>query len=341
MGDSKFMHNLPLVTVIMPVRNEAAFIDQSLGAVLTQDYSPERMEVLVVDGRSTDATRERVAELAKRRPEVALSVIDNPRGIVATGLNAGLARAQGEIIVRVDGHTIIAPDYVRQSVAAIERTKADNVGGRMAAVGGGRLGQAVALATSSRFGVGNARFHYSDEEEWVDTVYLGSWPRGVFQRVGLFDEEQVRNQDDEFNYRLRARGGRILLCPLIKSQYHNRATLGSLWRQYLQYGYWKVRVMQKHLRQMRLRQFAPALFVSALVASLLAAPWSIAGRWALGGLLATYMAANLAASIMVAAKGGWRMLPLLPVVFATLHVAYGVGFLGGLIRFWNRWGRLG
>src|SRR5262249_447686 len=160
---------------------------------------------------SDDGTRDAAEAMRARHP--GLTVIDNPGRIVAAGLNAAIRRARGDVIVRVDGHTEIAPDYVRQCVEALERTRADNAGGRMKAVGEGVLGKAVALATSSPFGVGGARFHYSEREEWVDTVYLGAWRREVFERIGLFDEELVRDQDDEFNYRLRAAGGRVLLTP--------------------------------------------------------------------------------------------------------------------------------
>ena len=181
-----------------------------------------------------------------------------------TGLNLALAAAEGEIIVRVDGHTNIEADYVRWCVEALERTGATNVGGRMDAVGRGRFGEAVAAATSSPFGVGGARFHYSNTEEWADTVYMGAWPRWVFEEIGLFDEELVRDQDDEFNYRLREHGGRILLSPKIKSVYSNRSNPLALWKQYFQYGFWKVRVLQKHPKQMRPRQFAPPLFALCL-----------------------------------------------------------------------------
>jgi glycosyltransferase involved in cell wall biosynthesis len=327
--------SLPMVTVVMPIRNEAAFITRSLGSVLAQDYPPERLEVLVADGMSTDRTRSLVADLGRQHPK--LRLIDNHGMIVPTGMNAALKHATGEIIVRVDGHTLIEPDYVRQCVKALSRTGADNVGGRMDAAAQGRVGEAVALATSSPFGVGGARFHYSDREEWVDTVYLGAWPREVFARIGIFDEEMVRNQDDELNYRLRAQGGRILLCPAIKSRYFNRSTLRSLWRQYFQYGYWKVRVLQKHPRQMRPRQFVPPLLVAALIAALLLAAFFSWGWLVLAFIGSSYLAANLAASLLTASQTSLRHFPLLPAVFLALHLSYGAGFLLGLIKFAPRW----
>ncbi|HVQ38830.1 MAG TPA: glycosyltransferase family 2 protein [Pyrinomonadaceae bacterium] len=329
----------PLVSVIMPVCNEGEFIERTLEAVLTQDYASDLLEVLIADGMSTDATRKLITDVAARHPEIPVTILDNPGRRASTGLNVALQAARGDVIVRVDGHTIIEPDYVRQCVALLESREAQNVGGRMTAMGSSPFARAVALATSSWFGVGGARFHYSEREEWVDTVYLGAWPRELFQRVGLFDEEMVRNQDDEFNYRLLAHGGKILLSPKIKSRYYNRTSVQSLWSQYFQYGYWKVRVMQKHPLQMRLRQLAPAGFVLALLVSILLAPFSLASRLVSISLLALYLTVNLGASILVCVrKAEWKLLPSIPLAYAVIHFAYGTGFLIGLVRFWKRWG---
>ncbi len=321
----------------MPVRNEESFIRRSLGAVLEQDYPAELVQVLVADGMSDDLTRDIVVELAATRPAHTVEIVDNPGGIVPTGFNAALTRARGEVIVRVDGHTIIAPDYVTECVSALDTSGADNVGGRMEAEGSGPLGEAIALATSSAFGVGNSHFHYAHGERWVDTVYLGAWPRDVFGRIGPFDPEMVRNQDDEFNYRLASAGGRILLTDRIRSRYYSRASLRTLFRQYRQYGTWKVRVLQKHPRQMRARQFVPPVFVAVLGGGVLLAPLHRVARrlWlaALGG----YGLAAVAASTSIARRSGWRHLPVLPAVFAALHIGYGTGFLAGLVRFRRRW----
>lgn len=326
------------VTVIMPIRNEGSFIERSLGAVLLQDIPPQRLQVLVADGRSTDDTRQRVQDLARHHAGVAVEVVDNPGGIVPTGMNAALRRASGEVVVRVDGHTIVEPDYVRRCLEALARTGADCVGGRMDAVADSAFGRAVALATSSPFGVGGARFHYSPREEEVDTVYMGAWPRGIFQRVGGFDEEMVRNQDDELSYRIRERGGRIVLDPSIRSRYYPRSTLRTLWRQYFQYGFWKVRVMQKHPRQMKARHFAPPALAGALAITALAAPFASAARAWLVGVAGTYVVANLLASAWTARRADASSAPWLPVVFGALHLSYGAGFMAGLVRFATRWG---
>ena len=327
------------VSIVMPVRNEGSAIGDSLGAVLAQDYPPGDVEILVADGRSDDGTREYVQALMVRHPN--LRLVDNPGRIVPTGLNQAIRIASGTCIVRVDGHTVIDPDYVSRCVEALKRSGGENVGGPMRARGIGWFGRAVAAATSVSFGVGGARFHYSRREEWVDTVYMGAWPRRVFEAYGGFDEEMVRNQDDEFNYRILDGGGRILLSPAIRSVYTVRGSPRALWRQYFQYGFWKVRVMQKHPRQMRWRHFAPGAFVTVLAALPGAAlVWPAA--WGVWGVVAgIYLAAACAASLWTAKRSGWDLMPVLPIVFVILHLAYGTGFLVGLLRFIRRWGDRG
>jgi len=327
---------MPVVTLILPVRNEGCQIANTLQAVFSQDYLATNLQVLIADGMSTDNTRQIIAESQNQHPN--LSLLDNPGQIVPTGLNTAICYAKGEIIIRVDGHTCIEQDYISQCVKALQETGAVNVGGKMSAKGEGWFGETVAVATSTPFGVGGARFHYSDQQEWVDTVYMGAWPKRVFEQIGLFDEELVRDQDDEFNYRLREHGGKILLSPEIRSVYTVRSRPTSLWRQYYQYGCWKVRVLQKHPRQMRPRQFVPPLFALSLIVSTILAILLPPTRWLLLAILAAYLLANLAASTFTAARKGWKYLPLLPLVYLILHLSYGLGFLAGLIKFWNRWG---
>jgi len=326
----------PLVSIILPIRNESATIESGLQAVFEQDYTGPT-EILITDGMSMDSTRQIIDHFSALHPQMQMQILDNPGKIVPTGINIALNQAKGEIIIRVDGHTIIAPDYVRQCVETVQRTHADNVGGRMNAIGVTPFGKAAALATSSLFGIGGGRFHTSDKEEWVDTVYMGAWPRRVFKQIGLFDEELVRDQDDELNYRLREHGGKILLSPVIRSEYAVRSTPIALWRQYYQYGLWKVRVLQKHPRQMSMRQFVPPFFLLALFVSVfftfspILLPLSPV-------VPLLYLVANLSASTISAVKQGWKLVPILPFVFAILHFSYGLGFLVGLAKFWNRWG---
>jgi len=338
----------PVVSIIIPVRNESTYIERGLQAIADQDYPADCMEILIADGMSTDNTCAVIEHFIIHHSSFTL--LDNPGRIVPTGINIALHQAKGEIIIRVDGHTLIATDYVRQCVEALQRTDADNVGGKMNAIGSNTFGKAVALATSTPFGIGGGRFHVSDQEEWVDTVYMGAWHRRVFEKIGLFDEELVRDQDDEFNYRLRASGGRILLSPAIKSEYTVRSTPVALWRQYFQYGFWKVRVLQKHPRQMSPRQFIPPIFVLSLIVSTLFALFSFFILHAkcssfiivLSSFIPLlYLLANLLASIWTAIKKDLILHSssfILPMIFAILHLSYGLGFLAGLFKFWNRWG---
>jgi succinoglycan biosynthesis protein ExoA len=335
-GSSAAETDRPRVTVIMPVRNEGAFIARSLGAVLHQDYPSGGMEIIVVDGMSDDGTVERLRELGAGHPE--LTVLANPGRIVPTGLNLALARARGEVVVRVDGHCEVAPDYVRRCVERLREGVWAGVGGVVETVGETAPARAIALAMSVPFGVGGGNFRtIASRREDVDTVAFAAYPRPVLDRVGPFDEELVRNQDDEYNFRVRRAGGRLLLAPDIRSRYFSRASLGSLWRQYLQYGYWKVRVMQKHPRQMRARHFVPGALVAGVGLAWLLLAAGRSGVWLPAAVSGAYALANLACSL-AAARRDRRTLWVLPGAFAAMHFAYGLGFLWGMLRFVGRWG---
>ncbi len=317
----------PFVSVIMPVRNEEAFIARSLGAVLSQDYPADRIEAVVADGESDDRTRDIIASLpgAER-----VRVIDNPQRRQAFGLNAAIRQARGEIIVRVDGHTIIAPDYVRQCVRALAESGAVNVGGRMEPVGETPIGRAIAAAGASRFGVPTA-FHVSERLQYTDTVYLGAWPREALTAAGGFDERMRVNEDYELNHRLRQAGGRIYLSPAIRSTYYGRQSLSALARQYFTYGWDRTNTLKLHPDSLKPRQLVAPAFVAALLlggALALLNPWA---RAAWIALLIAYALANVVASALAARRSGWDLLPRLPLVFATMHVAWGLGFWKGAL----------
>jgi succinoglycan biosynthesis protein ExoA len=329
--------SLPSVSVILPVRNEGHFIAQSLEAVLIQDYPADRMQVIVVDGMSTDGTRELIRGMQNDHPH--LWLIDNPEQIVSTGLNRAFAHVHGDIVVRVDGHCKIARDYVRRCVEHILADGVDGVGGPVTTIGESASARAIAAAMSSPFGVGDSAFRTGvTVSNLADTVPFPAYTRSIMERAGPYDQELVRNQDDEYNYRLRKLGAKILLATDIHSEYYSRTSLASLRRQYYQYGYWKVRVMQKHAAQMRPRQFVPACFVVALLCALCVAPftnWGLTAFAVIGGL---YVAANLVASSKEWAARRLKPSLVLPAAYLIIHVSYGSGFLIGLVRFWNRWG---
>lgn len=325
----------PFVTVVMPVFNEERYIVRSLGAVVAQDYPAERMEILVCDGRSTDRTRDMVESMKLRHP--GLRVVDNPRRTTATGLNAGIRAARGEIIIRVDGHAEIACDFVRACVEELRDSGADHVGGGVRAEGTTDFGWAAAFGTATPFGSGGSRFRYSDKAEWVDTVFQGGWRREMFQRIGLFDEALKCNEDDEFNFRLGERGGKILLSPRLSSRYVTRATPGSLFRQYYRYGFWKVRVMQKHPGRMRLHHFIPAGLVLALLGGVGLGVWTRIGWLPLAVLVCIWSMGAILFSVKGAVERNWRTAVWLPLVYAILHISYGLGFLAGLVVFARQW----
>jgi succinoglycan biosynthesis protein ExoA len=320
---------LPLVTVIMPIRNEVDFIERSLGAVLKQDYPPDKIEVLIADGMSDDGTVKIIESLpgAER-----VRIIQNPERIQSHGLNRLIPLAKGDYVVRIDGHTIIAPNYVRQCVATLWETGAENAGGAMDPVGVTPSGKAISAAGKSPFAVPSV-FHVSSTPQYTDTVYCGAWPRRVFDEVGLFSTDVGVNEDYEFNYRIRAYGGKIYYNPAIKSTYYGRQTWSHLARQYYRYGRSKIKTLRKHPESLRLRQAIAPLFIAGLVVGLplivLIPPlgWLYLGVILLYGILglifATRVAANNREDISV-----WRVM----FTFIIMHITWGLGFWRELIK---------
>ncbi len=320
---------LPFVSVIVPMRNERRYIERCLRSLVEQNYSHDRYEVIVVDGSSDDGSRELVDTFREALPD--LRVVENRGRHTSRGLNIGLAFARGDVIARVDAHAAVASDYLRQSVAALERTHADAVGGPIRTLGEGPSGETIALAVSSPFGVGNAVFRYSEKEQWTDTVAFPAYRRDVFDRIGPFAEIDG-GEDDEFHFRLLDSGGKILLTPAIRSTYYARQTYFELARQYFGYGQAKVVVLSRHPKRTRLRQLVPSAFVVALVATLALAFFGGMFAMPLGVLWGGYFVASFAVAAVIASKHGWRQVIRLPAAFACMHVAYGLGFLSGLLR---------
>lgn len=314
----------PLVSLVLPIRNEAATIRACLDAILAQEWGVDHLEIIVADGMSDDGTREILAEYAARAP---LRVVDNPARIVPAGLNRAIAAARGDYIVRVDGHAFLEPSYVSRCIATLEATGAANVGGPQVPVAQTLVGKLVALATSSPFGIGDSKFHYSETPQWVDTVYLGAWRRRLFDEIGGFDETLVRNQDYEFNFRTRQAGGRIWYNPAIRATYRPRESLRAFLSQYFQYGQWKVTVIRQHPDSVRWRHLVAPTFVLALGSLSALASCSRLARRLLTLMLALYATAGLAESARLARKKREpRALLLLPIFF-LLHLAWGSGFL--------------
>lgn len=324
------------VSIIVPVRNEEKFITRCLESIMQQDYPSWAYEVVVVDGASTDRTKEIIQAFKQRHNNLIL--IDNPQCIVPISLNRGLQQAKGEIIIRVDGHAAIMPDYVTQCVKVLANTQADCVGGAIKSINESKAAKAIAMAMSSPFGVGNSRFRLSGYEGYVDTLAFGAYRREVFENIGGFDEELVRCQDDEFNYRLRKNKGRIYLSANIQSCYFPRTDLKKLWRQYFQYGLWKVRVLQKHPAVMQPRQFVPPAFVLTLLFLPILSTFASLAQWGLASMLTLYAMVTLASTMHLWRRSKDASFSALLAAFPILHVSYGLGFWVGLIKFRKKWG---
>lgn len=321
-------HPWPGVSVVMPVLDEERHLRTAVAHILEQDY-PGEIEVVMALGPSTDRTDEVAGELALADPRVRF--VRNPTGATGAGLNLAVAAARHGIVVRVDGHAMLPRDYVRVAVQTLERTGADNVGGVMAAEGVTDFQRAVACAMTSPLGVGQARFHLGGEEGSVETVYLGVFRRAALERVGGYDEAFLRAQDWELNHRIRSTGGTVWFTPDLRVSYRPRSTLRALARQYRNYGQWRRVVMAQHRGTASLRYLAPPMAVAAVtVGAVAGVVGSVGGPgWLSAGLVlpAGYAVAVLAGSLVVGRGLPPRSRLWLPLVLATMHGSWGVGFL--------------
>lgn len=324
----------PLVSIICPVRNESAHIENLTAALLSQNYPADRMEILIVDGMSDDGTRDLALATYRSRqakhPVPSFTIYDNPARVTPAAMNIGLHNAKGDVLIRMDGHAEPAVNYVRMCVDVLERTGNDCVGGAIETVGTGPTGHAIAAAQSSRFGVGAASFRLgSGQGREVDTLAFGAYKREVFDRIGGFDDELVRNQDDEFNYRLIQSGGRIWLDPEIKSRYFTRSSYRALWRQYFSYGRYKVRVIAKRGGFPAARQVVPPLFVIGMTGALVISV--ISGRPLIAVLPAMTYGTAASTAAIVAARGTEANALGVIAAYLTMHTSYGFGFLCGVL----------
>jgi glycosyltransferase involved in cell wall biosynthesis len=321
----------PAVSIIVPCRNEKDQIEACVLSILRQVPPDGGLEVIVADGLSNDGTRDILRRLADDNSR--LQILDNSKLTIPTGLNLAIRKATGRIIIRMDAHAEYAADYVCQCLAVLQETQADNVGGPVRTKSGGYIQSAIGAAYHSPFAAGPVYCHNIKYEGYVDTVPWGCWRREVFDRFGLFDEQFIRNEDDEFNLRLTRAGGKLWQSPRIKGWYTPRASLLALFRQYKQYGYWKVRVILKHKFPASIRHLVPGIFVFLLGGLPLLAIACPGAAWVWQGLIGIYSVCTIFASFWTAARDGWKFFPLLPIVFACYHCGYGYGFLRGLYDF--------
>ena len=325
----------PRISIIIPCYNEALFIDKLLENVVEQDYPKDLTEVFVIDGLSPDGTREAISRFAERYPYIHL--LDNDRRYVPFALNKGILSSTGEVIIRMDAHAEYSPDYFSRLVEALYRLNADNVGGSWITLPGNSTIKALAIAgaLSSPFGIGNAHYRLENKmEREVDTVPFGCFRREVFNRIGLFDEELLRNQDDGFNAKIAHTGGKIYLIPDVKIRYFARTSVKSIWKMFFQYGLFKPLGNKKAGSPATIRQFIPPLFVLFLIVSLCGGLFfkSVASI-GLSGFLC-YTLVNLIFTYRVAAKHAQlRLVGYLPWIFFILHLSYGLGYLIGIVKF--------
>jgi glycosyltransferase involved in cell wall biosynthesis len=326
-GDLKIMTN---VSFIVPVRNEENHIRACLQTLVDQNYRLDDYEVVVVDGRSSDRTRSIVEEFAQQYPRVRL--LDNPEGIVPTAMNIGIRAAQGEIIIRADGHNEYPPDYAANCVKYLAQTGADNVGGPWLTVAADESFSAklVVAILSSPFGVGNSKFRTSREEGFVDTVPFGAFRREVFDRVGWYNEKLVRNQDNELNSRIRKTGGRIYLTPALTTYHHPVKNFLSLLKYAFKTSQWHIFTLRENKDSMGLRHLAPAV---SLILLLLLLPVYFVSATSLSfliGILCAYILLGFYFSLCAKTEGNWDVALIQPFATFCFHIAYGGGTLLGL-----------
>lgn len=322
------------VSIIIPTRNEEKYIAKCLQSILENDYPKNKIEILIVDGMSEDGTRDILNKYIRKYPFIKL--VNNPKKIVPNALNIGINKAKGEIIMRIDAHNTYEKKYISKCVKYLEEHNVDNVGGVWITLPGNNtvLAKSIALVLSHPFGVGNAYFRIGTKEpRYVDTVPFGCYKKEVFDKIGLFNENLIRNQDDEFNLRLIKNGGKILLVPEIVSYYYARENLGKLWKMYFQYGYFKPLAAKEVRGVLTWRQTIPVSFVCSLIFLFLLSFFSKYFLFLYLFLISLYVITDFFFSFSISIKKGLKFLPFLVISFATLHFSYGLGYLKGIWDF--------
>lgn len=323
------------VSVVIPCYNEERFIGKVLENLAGQ-YAAARYEIIVVDGMSTDNTRALVSEFMLRRPEIAVRLVDNPAKNIPTALNLGIENARHEIIVRMDAHSVPSENYVRRCVESLRRDDVSVVGmpWHIRASAETIPARAIAVAVAHPFGIGDAKYRLSNSEsQFVDTVPFGAFRKSLWREVGGFNEALLANEDYDFHYRVRQRGGRILLDVGGHSDYFARGSFKALAVQYFRYGRWKAQMVKLNPRSLRLRQLVAPVFVLSVVSLLLLGLWWRLALVALLLVLTPYLALALFFACKLSRRArDWRLLPAIVLAFLIIHIAWGSSFLTGLIH---------
>ena len=338
------------ITVILPIRNEEKYIENTINSILAQTYPLNKIEIIVADGMSDDTTLDIIRSLTSEKLKI--HIIGNSDKIVSVGFNRALSAAKGNIIIRIDGHCVIADNYFETCVKLLDSIDADCVGGATKHQPSDLVSDLISFAQCSKFGVGGVSFREGvSAGKFVDTLAFGAYRKEVFLKIGGYDEELIRNQDDEFNYRLIQSGGKIWIDPSVSSTYYPRNSLVKLFKQYFQYGVYKIRVFQKRRGIASVRHLIPVLFISSLLASstlflILNIPIAL---YIFVVILLSYSFVNLFASFFGISrfikKGNLfntnhyylKVIFLFPPVFSIFHVSYGLGMLIGIVKFRKLW----
>lgn len=325
--------NLKKVSVVIPVRNEEKYIDKCIRSILSQDYPQNTLELIFVDGASEDNTVKIIKNYIKNNSHI--RVLDNPKKFVQYALNVGIKAATGEYIVRMDAHSEYEKNYVSKCVEYLEKTDASDVGGPMIARGNSRLQRVIAASYHSKFALGGGKNHDKEYEGYADTVYLGAFKRQDILSIGLYDERLIRNEDDDLSFRMIKNRMKIYITPEIKSVYYPRSTYKALFKQYFEYGLWKVAVIKKHNRPARLTHLIPLLFVVFLLLFGIGSFFSKSVLAIFSTVLSTYLILNMYFSFnnhdISSISDKFRLM----LVHIILHVSYGIGFWIGIFKFWN------
>lgn len=318
----------PCVSIVLPIRNEEDYIVGCLDSILANDYPHDKYEILVVDGMSTDRTRQIVKNYIEHNQNIKL--IDNPRKIRVTANNIGIRAAKGGIIISMDAHTLYEPDYIRQCVVSLQTSGAANVGGLQKAVGTSYLTKGIALAVSSPFGTGDTEFRYLNKEKYVDTVYLGTWYKKTLEEIGLFNENCGRVGDYELNYRIRKANGKILLSPKIKCRYFVRGSWLKLAKQYFTNGMWRLFIIVTHPDSIRWRHLAPPLLILWLLLSPIMSIFGLPLWWL---PITLYSLFTIVSSLRISLSKGIIFFPVLIPTLWILHICMGLGIISGVFKF--------
>jgi len=321
---------LPLVSIVIPMFNEIENIERCINSVLSQDYPQESIEIVVVDGGSTDGSKDKVAQLSKQRPNIRVKF--NPDRLTPKSLNIGIKDARGDVVVILGAHTTLKEDFVRQNIEYMKQKNVKCVGGTQINIGESYIHQAIGNAMGSPFGFPSALYRYWKKEKFVDTVVYAAYKKELFDEIGYFDEELYISEDAELNWRVRKAGYKIYYTPKIVSYYTPRKSLAGLIKQLFRYGILRVNVIKKHIDAARLIHLVPALFILLTVILLLLSLFMTMFFNLLLTMWALYLLAIIFSAIAVGVRTHLKYILILPVIFISIHLSWGTGFIVGIFK---------